>query len=58
MKAVYISLIALIGAISGIAMAVVAKNSEALATSILAFVTCFLPAIQLILPWFTQWLTG
>jgi hypothetical protein len=51
-KAVHISVVALIGAVSGIAMAVATKNSEALASSILALVTAFLPAVQLVLPWF------
>jgi hypothetical protein len=53
MKAVHISVVSLIGAVSGISMAVATKNSEALATSILALVTAFLPAVQLVLPWFT-----
>jgi Na+/proline symporter len=54
MKAVHISMVALIAAISGIAMAIATKNSEALATSILALVAAFLPAVQLALPWFTM----
>ena len=53
MKAVHFSVVSLIGAISGIAIAIATKNSEALVTSVLALVTAFLPAVQLVLPWFT-----
>jgi hypothetical protein len=52
MKAVHISVVAMIAALSGIGIAIATKNSEALATSILALVTAFLPAVQLALPWF------
>jgi hypothetical protein len=47
------SVVAMIAAISGIGMAIATKNSEALGTSILALVAAFLPAVQLVLPWFT-----
>jgi hypothetical protein len=53
MKAVHFSFVAMIGAFAGIGTAIATKNSEALATSILALVTAFLPAVQLILPWFS-----
>jgi hypothetical protein len=53
MKAVHLSVVAMIAATSGIGIAIATKNSEALATSILALVTAFLPAVQLVLPWFT-----
>ena len=52
MQAVHLSIVAVIGAFSGIGIAIATKNSEALATSILALVTAFLPAVQLALPWF------
>ncbi|MGC1722040.1 MAG: hypothetical protein WA746_23885 [Isosphaeraceae bacterium] len=53
MKAVHLSVVAMIAATSGIGIAIATKNSEALATSILALVAAFLPAVQLALPWFT-----
>jgi hypothetical protein len=53
MKAVHLSVVAMIAAASGIGIAIATKNSEALATSILALVAAFLPAVQLALPWFT-----
>ncbi len=52
MKAVHISVVAMIAALSGLGIAIATKNSEALGTSILALVTAFLPAVQLALPWF------
>ena len=52
MKAVHLSIVALIGAVSGIGVAIATKNSEALVTSVLALVAAFLPAVQLALPWF------
>jgi hypothetical protein len=54
MKAVHLSVVALIAALSGIGTAIATKDSESLATSVLALVTVFLPAVQLILPWFTS----
>ncbi len=54
MKAVHLSVVAMIAAASGIGIAIATKNSEALATSILALVAAFLPAVQLALPWFTR----
>ncbi|MGO9270760.1 MAG: hypothetical protein ACLQOO_11000 [Terriglobia bacterium] len=53
MKAVHLSVVAMIAATSGIGIAIATKNSESLATSILALVAAFLPAVQLALPWFT-----
>ena len=46
MKAVHLSIVALIAATSNIATAIATKNSEALATSVLALVTAFLPAVH------------
>ena len=53
MKAVHISVVALIGALSGLATGIATKNSGMVSTSILALVTAFLPAVQLALPWFS-----
>jgi hypothetical protein len=53
MKAIHLSIVALIGAVSGIGIAIATKYSEALVTSVLALVAAFLPAVQLALPWFT-----
>jgi hypothetical protein len=53
MKAVHLSIVALIAAVSGIAMAIANQDSLALSTSILALVTAFLPAITELLPWFS-----
>ena len=52
MKLVHLSVVALITAVAGIATAIATENSQALAASILALVTAFLPSIVLILPWF------
>jgi hypothetical protein len=54
MKSVHLSAVALIAAIAGITTAVATKDSQSLATSILALVTAFLPAVQLLFPWFSQ----
>lgn len=54
MKAVHLSVVAMIAAASGIGTAIATKNSVSLATSILALVTVFLPAVQLALPWFSS----
>ena len=54
MKSVHLSVVALIAAVSGLATGIATKNSEAVATSLLAIVTAFLPAVQLVLPWFNQ----
>lgn len=54
MKATHFSVMAMTAAVVGIAVAIVAKDSESLATSILALVTAFLPAVQLVLPWFSS----
>ncbi len=52
MKTIHLSYVALIAAIAGIATAVITQDSLALSTSALALVTAFLPAIDLIFPWF------
>ena len=54
MKAVHLSIVALIAAVSGIATSIATKNSEALVTAVLALVTAFPPAVQLAPPWFSQ----
>jgi hypothetical protein len=53
LKAVNLSVVALIAALSGLATGIASKDSGMLATSILALVTAFLPAVQLVLPWFS-----
>lgn len=53
MKAVHLSVAAMIAAFGSIGIAIATKNSEALATAIVALITAFLPAVQLALPWFT-----
>ena len=54
MKAVHISVVAMIAAVAAVATALITHDSEALITSVLALVTVFLPAVQLVLPWFHQ----
>ncbi len=52
MKPIHLSIVALIAAIAGVGTAIVKQDSLALSTSALALVTAFLPAIDLIFPWF------
>lgn len=54
MKGVHISVAALLAALIGLSTGIANKNSEAVATSIVALVSVFLPAVQLVLPWFTS----
>ncbi len=52
MKPIHLSIVALIAAIAGVGTAIATRDSLALSTAALALVTAFLPAIELVFPWF------
>lgn len=53
MRFAHLSLAAMLAAGALIAQAISTKDSQALANAILAMVACFLPAVQMLLPWFS-----
>ena len=52
MKPVHFSAVALVAALSALATGIVTQDSGVTATAIIAVVSCFLPAVQYVLPWF------